>query len=79
MRTITIKDLDQSSFEALSELARQNRNSIESEAVLLLQQALEVRAKRAELVRIADEIAAMTPKGVKQTDSVELLHEDRAR
>jgi hypothetical protein len=44
-----------------------------------LQLAVPVRPKREDLRAIAAKIKAMTPKGVKQTDVVEMLREDRSR
>ena len=49
----------------------------EAKLVGLLESAVKEHARRLELVRRADEIAAMTPEGVKQTDSVDLIRQMR--
>jgi plasmid stability protein len=78
MAVITIPDMDEATVERLADLAREHRRSIEEEAAILLKQALAAAAGESRW-KSADRIAAMTPKGVKQTDSVVLLREDRDR
>ena len=78
MATLTIRNLDDKVVERLKERARDNERSLEAEVRALLSQAAE-RPSRKKFIEIAEKIAAMTPEGVKQTDSVELLREDRDR
>lgn len=77
MATITIRNLDDEVVRSLKERAKAHNRSLEGEARELLSQAAR-RPSPAELVALADRIAAMTPK-VLQTDSVDLLREDRDR
>jgi hypothetical protein len=77
MGELTIKLDDGKLLEALAEMASIHRQPIEAEINNLLKKAVEDHARRLELVRRADEIAARTPKGVVQTDSVELIREMR--
>ena len=62
----------------LEESTREHNRSLDEEVVLLLEKGLEIHARES-LYDAARRIAAMTPKGVKQTDSVEMLREDRDR
>ena len=59
-------------------LSAERRNVSIDEEIL---DALHARfaAEREELIRRADEVAAMTPVGVTQTDSTALVREDRDR
>ena len=78
MANLTIRNLDDRVVERLKHKAKQNGRSLEAEVRELLKQAAD-RKTREELLAAADRIAAMTPKGVKQTDSAELIREDRDR
>ena len=78
MANLTIRNLDDKVVERLKKKAKDNGRSLEAELRLLLKQAAN-RKSPEELLAIADRIAAMTPEGVKQTDSAELLREDRDR
>ena len=76
MGTLTIRNLEDQIVERLKDKARQNGRSLEAE----VREALRREAKRTtgkEAVAEAERIAAMTPKGVKQTDSVEIIREMR--
>ncbi len=77
MATVTIRNLDDAVVERLKYKAKQNGRSLEAEVRELLKQAAD-RKTTEELLAIADRIAAMTP-DVPQTDSAELLREDRDR
>ena len=78
MATVTIRNLDADVVERLKRKAKQNHRSLEAELrVILKDEARRLTGK--EDRALADRIAAMTPEGVKQTDSVELLREDRNR
>ena len=79
MNAITIKHLDNATFERLSEQAASHRRSVEQEAAELIAQALKSRTTREAALSVADRIAAMTPTGVIQTDSTRLVREDRDR
>ena len=61
-----------------SELAKLNRLSVEEQAEKILAEAVDMRARRRR-VESAARIAAMTPRGIAQTDGVILLREDRDR
>ena len=78
MATLTVRNLDDQVVERLKKKAKDNGRSLEAELRELLKQAAN-RKSPEELLAIADRIAAMTPEGVKQTDSAELLREDRDR
>ena len=78
MATLTIRNLDDEVVERLKAKAKDNGRSLEGELRELLKQAAD-RKTREELLAAADRIAAMTPKDVKQTDSAELIREDRDR
>ena len=77
MGELTIRLDDVKLVEALTEMAKVRRHSIDHEINEALRRAVQEHKRRMELVRRADEIAAMTPKGVKQTDSVEIIHKMR--
>lgn len=64
-------------LRALEQSAWSHGRTVEQEAAEALRVA--TRPSAAELLARADAIAAMTPKGVEQTDSVILLREDRDR
>ena len=78
MSVINLRSVDDALVEEISRLAEANRHSLEQEAVSLIRDGLRTQVRR-ELVDKLDRIAAMTPKGVKQTDSVDLIREDRDR
>ncbi len=78
MASVTIRNLDDDVVAALKQRAKANSRSLEAELRVVL-----IRAVRGEqhfdLAREAERIRAMTPKDRPQTDSVELLREDRRR
>jgi plasmid stability protein len=78
MANLTIRNVEDSVVERLKSKAIQSGRSLEAEVREVLRQAAK-RKSREEMLAAADRIAAMTPKGVKQTDSAELLREDRDR
>lgn len=78
MATLTIRNLDDETVERLKTRAKQNNRSLEAEIRALLTEMAQ-RPSHKEFRALAERIAAMTPKGVKQTDSAELLREDRDR
>ena len=77
MATLTIRNLDDKVVEKLKERARDNERSLEAEVRALLSQAAERPSPR-KLRQLAEKIAAMTP-DVPQTDSTDLIREDRDR
>ena len=78
MAKLTIRNLDDEVVKRLKKKAKDNGRSLEAELrVLLSETANRLTGKEARA--LADRIAAMTPEGVKQTDSAELLREDRDR
>lgn len=78
MPTVTIRNLDETIVKKLKKQAVDNNRSLEAELRDILNRAAD-RPSKAELLGLADRIKAMTPKGVQQTDSAELLREDRDR
>jgi len=80
VNAITIESLSPQTRASLEERARAHARSVETEAAAILESALAAgKMDRAERLRSADVIAAMTPKGVVQTDSTLLIREDRDR
>ncbi len=78
MDTLTITDLEDSTVESLRKTAAANGHTIEEEAAMLIRSGL-AQSKTLSLRQRAEAIAAMTPKGVVQTDSVLLVREGRNR
>lgn len=79
MANLTIRNVDDDIVETLKARAKSNNRSLESEIrQILVDQARRPSWRGAELLERAKRIAAMTP-DVPQTDSVELLREDRDR
>jgi antitoxin FitA len=76
MATLTIRNLDDAVVEKLKARAKANDRSLEAEARTILAQASE-RLSRGEAIALMEKARAMTPKEVKQTPSLELLHEGR--
>lgn len=77
MPTLTVRNVDDDVVAALKARAKRNKRSLEAEVRMLLRDAVD-RGSRTSLRDLADRIAALTPK-VPQTDSTELVREDRAR
>ena len=77
MATVTIRNLDDEVVKILKQRARTNNRSLEAELRLLLTTTAH-GSEAIDLRTLAEQIAAMTP-DVPQTDSVELLREDRDR
>jgi antitoxin FitA len=77
MANLTVRNLDDDVVTALKARAKRNRRSLEAEVRVLLRDAVD-RGSTTSLRELADRIAALTPK-VPQTDSTELVREDRAR
>jgi len=79
MTQIVLDHVDEAVLARLAELAKANRLSIEEQAQELLVEALNMIDRRRRRLEMADRIAAMTPKGIGQTDSTLLLRENRDR
>ncbi len=78
MPTLTIRNLDDEVIERLKTKAKEHDRSLEAEIRALLTEAA-ARPSRKAFLELADRIKAMTPKDVTQTDSAELIREDRDR
>lgn len=78
MATVTIRDLDEKVVAKLKARAKANNRSLEAELRELLSGVVKEQERRQRFLAKADRIAAMTP-NVRQTDSIELLREDRRR
>lgn len=79
MAKLTLRNLDDATLARLSDMAAANRLSTEEQATKLLVAALDDYSRRKSRYETAERIAAMTPKGVTQTDSTLLFREDRDR
>ena len=79
MGTVTIRNLDDGVVKKLKAAAKENHRSLEAELREILSNEVRHREKMRQFRAEADRIAAMTPKGVKQTDSALLIREDRDR
>ena len=77
MATLTIRNLDNQVVAQLKQRARDNDRSLEAEVRSLLCQAAEQPSHK-KLRELAEKIASMTP-DVSQTDSTDLIREDRDR
>jgi plasmid stability protein len=78
MASVTIHNLDDDVIAAFKRRAKANNRSLEAEIrAALVREARDY--DRDEFLAEADRISAMTPKDRPQTDSVELLREDRWR
>ena len=77
MATLTIRKLDDDVVAALKLRAKRNRRSLDAEVRELLSEVV-ARGSPTSLRDLADQIAALTPQ-VAQTDSTELIREDRMR
>ncbi len=78
MASVTIRNLDDDVVAALKRRAKANERSLEAELRVILTRQVRGQTPE-ELLALADRIAAMTPADRPQTDSVELLREDRER
>lgn len=77
MGEITIRVSDATLVKALEEMASMHGRPVKTEIEGVLRRAIEDHRRRREIVSRIDEIAATTPKGVTQTDSVEIIREMR--
>ena len=79
MGELTIKVEDAELLKALEEMAKARHHSVDHEVIEALRRAIADHERKLALLQDVDKIAAMTPKGVRQSDSTDLLREDRAR
>ena len=77
MGTLTIRNLDDNVIETLKTQARTNQRSLEAEVRYVLMQRADRRINIADFRERTRQISTMTDRI--QTDSVELLREDRDR
>ena len=78
MDTLMITDLEESTVNSLRKSALANGRSPEEEAAMLIRLGL-ARSETLTRRERAEAIAAMTPAGVIQTDSTQLIRADRDR
>jgi len=78
MGTLTIRNLDDRVIERLKEQAKANHRSLEGEVRHLLTQRLDRLVQIADFRERTRELISRTV-DTQQTDSVDLLREDRAR
>ena len=76
--TLVIEDIGDGLLDDLGRMAERSGLTVDSLAKRLLADALRVR-ERSDLVARLEAIAALTPSGVAQTDSLDMLREDRGR
>jgi plasmid stability protein len=85
MARIVLEDVDLKLLSKLSELAARNNRSVEDQAKDMLNDAVQALSRTINADRVMDRvamakaIAAMTPRGVVQSDSTLLIREDRDR
>ena len=78
MGNLTIRNLDDGVIETLKAQAKANQRSLEAEVRYVLTQQADQRVHMTSFRERTASIAALTSKAT-QTDSVELLREDRER
>jgi DNA polymerase III delta subunit len=76
MRTVTIRD---EIIERIEKIADHRQLPIDRQVEELLAESIERHEKTHNLRKFVESVAAMTPKGVVQTDAVVILREDRDR
>lgn len=72
-------EFDAQTMNVLNRMAEAHGHGVDEEVREIVSRTVRPPMSRAEFLRRADEIAAMTPKGVQQTDSTKLVREDRDR
>lgn len=72
-------EFDADTMNALSRMAEAHGRGVDAEVREIVSRTVRKPMSREEFVRRANEIAAMTPKGIVQTDSAILVREDRDR
>jgi len=79
MGELLINQIDAELLKDLGREAEKHGVSIEIKAAEIIRDGLQRRREIDDRITLANQIAAMTPKGVKQTDSTILIREDRDR
>ncbi len=79
MNAIKIEKLSERALQIIAERARAHGASIEDEVTEIVELALGPQQTSNWRLTSADRIAAMTPDGLKQSDSTLLIREDRDR
>ena len=79
MATVTIRNLEEKVVMELKKQAKTNKRSLEAELRHLLSETVEQRLRRQAFIKEAARIRDMTPKDRRQSDSVDLLRQDRQR
>jgi plasmid stability protein len=79
MTDLTIPNIDEATLRALRARAAASGRSAEDEARELLSRTAATPVDRATLLARADRIRAMTPTDAQQTDSTDLIREERDR
>lgn len=78
MSQILVRDLDPAVVSRLKQRARRNRRSLQAEVRVVLEELASKEAARDAAWSVADEIRSQLS-GTPQTDSSELIREDRDR
>lgn len=78
MAEILVPDLEEPVIERLKQLAHGRRMTLETMAASILREAAARRPVDG-LVQRADAVAALTPAGRRQSNSADLIREDRDR
>lgn len=76
MVDVLVRDLEEPVVARLRLVARQRQTTVEAVAASILRDAMAGQSRNSLLDR-ADAIAALTPTGICQTDSADLVREDR--
>jgi plasmid stability protein len=79
MATITISTLDDFTLSVLKKRAAHEGKSLEEEAAGLIRERLKRGKDPETLIARARAVSALAPADIKQTDSAELIREDRDR
>lgn len=79
MGEMRIRIEDDALLVRLADLARSNNRSVDEQIIELLREGVDNGGRFETSYEAAVRIAAMTPKGVRQMDSVDMLREDRNR
>jgi plasmid stability protein len=77
MAQMLIRDLTSETVEQLKRRAKHNNRSLEAEVRVILEDIATSDARREELIAFADQSRKLN--GPQQTDSVELIRQDRKR
>ncbi len=77
MAQLLVRNIDDAVVQSLKRKARLHGRSLEEELRLILSEAAKLSPE--ERVAVANHIRAMTPSAARQTDSTDLIREDRDR